>query len=394
MTPAARLQAAIELLDEIIASARDEGSAADTLVSQYFRKRRYAGSKDRAAVRTQVFDVLRSDAIETNDVSGRSAVIHWAKTLHPELLGCFGVGGHGPAELSEAEISSTPHPASKISDMRCAAYGSQLTRAALDIRVDVRHISRADAMAHLTRSGIECAPTPFALYGLRCVTDSAIEETELFQSGLIHVQDEGSQIVAQLAGAQPGDIVIDLCAGAGGKTLALAAAMDRRGRLIAHDIDGARLARLRPRAIKSGFEDWIEYRIDPLSDLAAQADVVLVDAPCTGSGTWRRNPEARLRPLADRLKRLVNIQKQLIETAANLIKSKGRILYAVCSIFPEEGEAHLSDLPPGVQVVDWESLWPKKHARPDSVSNAENCLKLTPFAHGCDGFFIVCLQKA
>jgi 16S rRNA (cytosine967-C5)-methyltransferase len=394
MTPAARLQAAIELLDEIIASARNEGSAADTLISQYFRKRRYAGSKDRAAVRAYVFDVLRSDAIEGDDVSGRSAVMQCAKAHHPEWLSCFGAGGHGPDSLTDAEISSMPGVVPTISDVRFSAYGPQLVRAPLDIRVDTRHVSRADVMSQLVRVGIECVPTPFALHGLRCATDSAIEATELFQSGLIHVQDEGSQLIAQLALAQPGDVVIDLCAGAGGKTLALAAAMDGRGRLIAHDIDSARLARLAPRAKKSGFDDWIEYHTDQLSDFKAQADVVLVDAPCTGSGTWRRNPEARLRPHADRLKRLVSIQKQLIEQAADLVKPKGRILYAVCSILSEEGEAHLADLPVGLHVVDWQTLWPQTHTKPVSVSKAENCLKLTSFAHGCDGFFIVCLQKA
>ncbi len=392
MTPAARVQAAVEILDLVLAAVRDNGAAADTLVGQYFRARRYAGSKDRAAVRALVFAALRCPAVEAPSCTGRQAMIALAQTEQPELISHFGAGGHGPEALTEAELIALPALPRRAEQI--AAYSDTLMRAPLDIRVDGGQVSRCSVMAQLQGLGIDCAPTPFSPLGLRCAADSAIEKTDLFQSGAIDVQDEGSQLITLLTNAKPGMTVVDYCAGAGGKTLGLAAMMGGKGRLIAHDVDGARLERLLPRAVRAGHDGWIELRTDPLDALRGGADVVLVDAPCSGSGTWRRNPEARLRPLGDRIAHLVQLQHTLICRGADLLRPGGLLVYAVCSIFAEEGAAHLPNLPAGLQLLDWRALWPEGQPRPESGAKDEKCLKLTPLMHGCDGFFIVCLQKA
>jgi 16S rRNA (cytosine967-C5)-methyltransferase len=401
VTPAARLQAAIELLDEIITSARSDGAAADTLIARYFKTRRYAGSKDRAAVRDLVYAVLRSDPVE-RAASGRDASIAMAQGDRPDWLALFDGSAHGPAIISEMD---RPAPANECrSALDILAQGgvntpspelqALLGRAPLDLRVNLSNISRDKAAAKLLSEGIETVPARYSPAGLRCVSDKTnIESTATFLGGYIDIQDEGSQLVAQLAYARPGDTVIDLCAGAGGKTLALADAMEGAGRLVAHDIDATRLARLAPRAARAGLTDFIETRAGTLGDLAGQADIVVVDAPCSGTGTWRRNPEARLRPVMKTVARLQPVQQALIGQAAVLLRPGGRIVYAVCSLLEQEGEAHLVALPEGLAVTDWRNSWPESQPRPDSASKRPDCLKLTPGRHGCDGFFIVCLHK-
>lgn len=401
MTPAARLQAAIELLDDILKSARADGAAADTLIARYFKTRRYAGSKDRAAVRDMVYAVLRSPAVEEAR-SGRAAVIDYARGTQPAWLACFGAGGHAPPPIGSDEegVEKTaggqtfiPAFAHAFPDNWKHELGALLTRAPLFLRVDANE-SRADVKRQLAAENIATEDTAYSPWGLQCADDKVnIDATDLYRRGVIDVQDEGSQIVSLLSGAQPGETAIDLCAGAGGKTLALAAMMQQRGRMIAHDIDAHRLARLQPRAARSGYGQFIELRPDDLADLAGIADCVLVDAPCTGTGTWRRNPEARLRPLGDRLLELQPVQHSLVQQAATLVRPGGRIVYAVCSVLAAEGEGHLEQLPACIRIVDWRSRWPDSQPLPETASLRPDCLKLTPYRHGCDGFFIVCLEK-
>ncbi len=391
MTPAARLQAAIELLDTVLLEARTDGLPADVLVKQYFRDRRYAGSKDRAAVRELLFAMLRTRAVDPPGISARQAAVCWATLQAPDQLAHFGSAGHAPAAITDTEqLDCQPMPEPPF----VAAYGDSLLRAPLDLRVDIHQIARHQAQAALLKAGIACAPTPFAVTGLRCAADAPVDHTALYQDGLIDVQDEGSQLVVALANPQPGETVIDLCAGAGGKTLALAAAMRGTGILIAHDRDRTRLDRLTPRAVRAGCDRWIVQRTDPLADLHGTADLVVIDAPCTGSGTWRRNPEARLRPRTARLAHLVPVQRKLLAQAAQLLRAGGRIVYAVCSIYPEEGEDHMATLPAGLVVEPWAQAWPAAAPGLATASTNPACLKLTPKIHQCDGFFIVCLRKA
>jgi 16S rRNA (cytosine967-C5)-methyltransferase len=400
VTPPARLQAAIELLEEILQAARNNDVAADTLVARYFRSRRYAGSKDRAAVRDMLYAVLRSPSVE-NTLSGRTAVIDYAEKQCPDWIPYFGAGGHAPAAITDADRATSLAEASIIATLLKSAfpddwqqeYAALLSRAPLFLRV-AESENRETVRQQLAADNIITELTYFSPWGLKSTSDKVdIEGTSLFQCGVIDVQDEGSQIISLLSGAVPGATVIDLCAGAGGKTLALAAMMRGQGRLIAHDIDPDRLDRLAPRAARAGISDFVDMRTDDLSDLTGQADCVLVDAPCSGSGTWRRNPEARLRLTTDRLERLSTLQNSLIHQAAGLARPGGRILFAVCSVLVEEGEAHLAQLPDSVRVMDWRQAWPTSGLCPETASLRPECLKLTPFRHGCDGFFIVCLEK-
>lgn len=335
MTPSARAQAAIEILDQVIASARDDGPPADTLVSAYFKTRRYAGSKDRRAVRELVFRAIR----HSGEVppSGRAALL----PLVPEL---FDGAGHGPAAPSADEPRAEPGIvpgwiAPLLSPLVSEGEWAALTdRAPLDLRANIARTTREEMVAHF---GAE--PTPLSPWGLRLPSDAAASADEAFADGLVEVQDEGSQLIALACAPADGQTIVDLCAGAGGKALALASAAPE-ARIIACDTSLSRLRNLAPRAERAGAT--IETRLldtpreaEALADLAAQADVVLVDAPCSGSGTWRRNPEGRWRLNPERLDRVEALQRRVLDLAAPLVKPGGILVYAVCSLLAREGAA-------------------------------------------------------
>lgn len=343
MTPAARVQAAIELLDAIIDAARGGGAAADTLIARYFATRRYAGSKDRRAVRELVYAAIRRAG--EMPTSGRAALLGLADD-QPDLVALFDGSAHGPAVITEGEPRAPAGVAPGWlidalagSGVTREALPALLERAPLDLRANRLRITQAAMLEAFP----EAAPTPHAPYGLRLPSGSAIEQSAAFRDGLIEVQDEGSQLVGLAADVRPGMNVIDLCAGAGGKTLALAAAMENSGHIIACDSDRARLSRLAPRAARAGVTNVETRLLDPeremeaLADLAGQADRVLIDAPCSGTGTWRRNPEARWRLTPERLARLVALQARLLVLAAGLVKPGGSLAYIVCSLLDEEG---------------------------------------------------------
>jgi len=215
-----------------------------------------------------------------------------------------------------------------------------------------------------------------------------------FDQGLIEVQDEGSQLIALATRAAPGMTVVDLCAGAGGKTLALAGMMDGQGTLIACDVDRARLARLAPRAARAGADSIETVLLDggreaaALAGLEGRADVVLIDAPCSGSGTWRRNPEARWRLTPQRLSRLTDLQAHVLALGAGLVKPGGRLVYAVCSLLEEEGKA---------QIAAFRARNPGWTVDPSPVAAGRRSgdgLILTPAHDHTDGFFIAALERS
>jgi 16S rRNA (cytosine967-C5)-methyltransferase len=376
MTPAARVDAAIACLDLVIAAARDAGPAADTVLQRYFATRRYAGSKDRRAVRDLVYDVMRG--LGERPASGRAAMIAHARHQAPDLLALFGQGPHAPAALADGEAEATPGLApdwlmgalaQRFGDATPAQVAALLGRAPLDVRANALKTNR-DAVAALHP---DWQPLPRTAHGLRLPAGLALDQVPAFRDGLIEVQDEGSQIAAATLAAQPGETIVDLCAGAGGKTLALAADMALSGRLLACDTDRGRLAQLRPRAVRAG-ADGIETRLlNPgheraaLADVMAACDGVIIDAPCSGSGTWRRNPEGRWRLTPARLERLAVTQAALIAIGAELLRPGGRLVYVVCSLLPAEGEGQLAQMT---------GLAPWQHR------------VLTPADDGCDGFFI------
>ncbi|HEX7858606.1 MAG TPA: RsmB/NOP family class I SAM-dependent RNA methyltransferase [Sphingobium sp.] len=344
MTPAARVQAAIDLLDAIIAAATSQGAAADTLIARYFKERRYAGSKDRRAVRDHVYAAIRAHA--EPPVSGRAAMITLAQR-DPALAALFDGSAHAPAPIGAGEAGaplSTDTVPDWMSTLLSALVDESertalLDRAPLHIRANALKTTRETLLKRLPEATI-LANTP---YGLALPEGTALETTPEWQEGLLEVQDSGSQIIAAACEAKPGQTVLDLCAGAGGKTLALAADMGGEGRLIAADVNRDRLSRLAPRAERAGAA-FIETLLldgnregEALAPLTGACDVVLVDAPCTGMGTWRRNPEARWRLTPDAIRRAGALQAHVVRLAVPLVKPGGLLVYAVCSLLDSEG---------------------------------------------------------
>lgn len=388
MTPSARAQAAIELLDLIIEGARGNGGAADTLIARYFKARRYAGSGDRRAVRELVYRAIRR-AGEV-PVTGRAALAGLASD-DPEISALFSGSPHGPAPLADDEprapAARFPAWLEPLLDPLLveAERAAMLERAPLDLRVNRLRGTREEAIALLP----EAAPTPHSPIGLRLPEGFRVDQHAAWQSGLVEVQDEGSQLLAFACAAKPGELAIDLCAGAGGKTLALAAEMADQGSLIAADTDRGRLSRMPPRLARAGASIVTPRLLNPgqervaLSDLAGTCDLVLVDAPCSGSGTWRRNPETRWRLTPDRLDRLVALQAELLDIAAQLLKPGGRLVYAVCSLLAREGRAQAA-------AFTARSALEAQPVPMNAGRDAGTGRLLSPAVDGTDGFFVAC----
>jgi len=390
MTPSARLQAAIEIVDEVVAAAQAGGAAADTLIARYFKTRRYAGSKDRRAVRELAYAAIRRAG--ERPVSGRAALIGLTDQM-PELANLFDGSNNCPAPIGDEPVARAGVAPAWLEEKLLATLDADelpalLERAPLDLRVNRLKASREDVLSELP----DALPGNLSRDALHLPEGSRIEAMPAFLEGRVEVQDEGSQLIVDACAVAPDMIVVDLCAGAGGKTLGLAAAMAGRGRLIACDVDRQRLSRLAPRAERAGATS-IETRLldggrqaAALADLAGQADVVLIDAPCSGTGTWRRNPEARWRLTPERLARLRAMQAHVLTLGAPLVKPGGRLVYAVCSLLDEEGrnqaEAFLAANP------GWTAIDPLPAGRPHGPGR-----RLTPAHDGSDGFFIAVLAR-
>ena len=386
MTPAARVQAAIELLDAIIEAARESGAAADTVLARGFKARRYAGSGDRRAIRNLVFRAIRRAG--ERPCSGRAAMLGLARD-DPDLLALFDGSPHGPAPAIEgeaaAEAGAAPHWLLGRLDplIDGAELAALLERAPLDLRANRLKGSREDALSVLP----EAQPTPHSPIGLRLSEGFQVEASEAWRSGLVEVQDEGSQLISLACNATPEMAVIDLCAGAGGKTLALAAEMSGQGRILACDTDRARLSRMAPRLERAGVTNVEARLLDPgrelaqLADVVGTADLVLVDAPCSGTGTWRRNPETRWRITPERLARLTALQARLLDIAAELLRPGGHLVYAVCSVLAEEGRDQTGALAGRSSLVS---------AAPAIAAgrSAGAGILLSPAWDGTDGFFV------
>lgn len=386
MTPAARVQAAIELVDEIIEAARDNGPAADTLVARYFKTRRYAGSKDRRSVRDLVFRAIRRAGERPE--SGRAALIGLADDT-PGLRELFDGSAHAPAPLTEEDESApsgiAPDWLVERFDPLVAGTDTShlLARAPLDLRVNQLRGDREEALAALP----DAVPTPHSPLGLRLPEGYRVEATEVWQRGLVEIQDEGSQLICLASDARRGQLVVDLCAGAGGKTLALAAEMENLGRIVASDVDRSRLARMGPRLDRAGVTIAEKRLVNPgrerdaMADLVGAADLVLVDAPCSGSGTWRRNPETRWRITPPRLKRLVKLQAELLDLGAELVRPGGHLVYAVCSLLSAEGRDQAEAFASRSSLVS--EMLTMSAGQPAGLGRL-----LSPGWDGTDGFFV------
>lgn len=392
MTPSARVQAAIDILDAVIAAARGQGASADRIAADWFRARRFVGSKDRRAIRDLAWQAIR--ACGEVPVSGRAAMLRLAKD-DPQIASLFDGSHYGPAPVSPDEPVAHGGVASPWLVEQLAASGldaadmtSLLARAPLDLRANRLRIAREALMAALP---VAATPT-VAPDGLRLPAGTPVESWPQFADGLFEVQDTGSQIACMALNVQPGERVVDLCAGAGGKTLALGAAMANRGSLLACDIDRARLSRLPDRARRAGV--LVESRLlDPgkeasaLADWAGRADAVMIDAPCSGTGTWRRNPEARWRTDAAAIHRYAAMQARVLDIGAALVRPGGRLTYVVCSLLDAEGanriDAFLAANP------GWAVQMP---ALPAGRAHGHGW-RLVPGRDGTDGFFFATLVQ-
>src|SRR5438094_2500000 len=367
MIPAARLSAAIELIGTIDA----ERVPAAQALKAWGTAHRYAGSGDRAAIAGLVWDVLRrrsSSAWLMDEDTPRARVLGMLKLergMDPEAVAALCDGGRfAPEPLSEAELTALTSRSLKdapahiagdypewldaplaevFGDDRVAEATAMASRAPLDLRVNTLKAKREKVLASLRHLGAK--ETPWSPIGLRIelgadAKNPGIHAEEDFIKGAIEVQDEGSQLASLLSAAKPGEQVIDLCAGAGGKTLALAAMMQGKGRLIATDHDKRQLAPIHERLSRAGVHN-ADVRTpkgegDTLGDIRASADLVLIDAPCTGTGTWRRNPDAKWRMRPGALEVRLRDQHQVLDRAAALVKPGGRIAYVTCSVLPPE----------------------------------------------------------
>ena len=389
MTPAARLQAAIEILDEVIVSVREDGPPADSIVTRYFKHRRYAGSKDRRAVRELVFRAIRRSGERPDN--GRSALLGLVKD-EPAVLELFGEPrGPEPIRGDEVGAQASAVPEWLVPELSPLVgpdeWSSLVERAPLDLRVNTARASRDDLLDQFGGG----APTPMSPWGIRLPADTRVDDHPAFKSGFVEVQDEGSQLIALACAADNGQRIVDLCAGAGGKSLALAAAMPGAA-ILATDSNRGRLSKLAPRAERAGatIETLLlnpPNELGQLADWRDQADVVLVDAPCSGSGTWRRNPEGRWRLTPIRLDRVIGVQERLLDIAAELVRPGGHLVYAVCSLLSREGAGQIE------RFLQRHSSWISEEAAIAGGRLDGPGRLLTPGHDHTDGFFVARLQR-
>jgi 16S rRNA (cytosine967-C5)-methyltransferase len=392
MRPAARLQSAIELVDQIIVAARDGGSSADAIAKRFFAERRYAGSKDRRAVRDLAWNAIRRFG-ERPDTA-RAAFVAMADS-DAELAAYFDGSDYGPPAIGPKEPRASggllpqwllPHFANLIDESERQAL---LGRAPLDLRVNALKSSRDAVAAEFPEAEILSQ----SLHALRLPTGQAVDNHPVVLDGLVEIQDLGSQLIVDACAAKPGLTVLDLCAGAGGKTLGLASYMAGKGRLIASDTNRARLDQLRPRANRAGAFEVETLLLNPnkeramLSEIAGACDIVLIDAPCSGSGTWRRNPETRWRLNPARLEAVIAAQANLLEIGAEMVASGGHLIYAVCSLLDDEGRGQVAGF------LNRHDGWRAEAiVLPAGRAHGDGLL-LTPHHDGTDGFFFARLQK-
>ena len=431
MTPAARLSAAIELIDTIDTQRVPAAKA----LKEWGTAHRYAGSGDRAAISGLIWDVLRrraSSAWIMDSDTPRARVLGMLKVergMNVDAIAALCDGGRfAPEPLSEGEraaltsrsLDEAPshiagdfpewldgYLAQVFGDDRVAEATAMASRAPLDLRVNTLKAKREKILPSLAHLGAQ--PTPWSPIGLRIALGAdarnpGIHAEEDFIKGAIEVQDEGSQLAALLSAAKPGEQVIDLCAGAGGKTLALAAMMQGKGRLIATDHDKRKLAPIYERLSRAGVHNCDirtpKGESDTLSDIHASADLVLIDAPCTGTGTWRRNPDAKWRRRPGALEVRLKDQVTVLDRAAALVKPGGRIAYITCSVLPPENGEQIRSFvgrhPDFVIVPPSQTttvLWDKAEDFAAAALQSPEGLLMTPRRTGTDGFFVSILKR-
>jgi len=438
MTPSARIQTVIELLDAIWSG----NEPADRLMDAYFRKRRYAGSGDRRVVNAAVYDVMRhrgrldwwiartglsmepgprTRVIAELAVEKKSSpqdtqalfsgVKHCPEVLTPEecalaeaLYGRPLSHGDMPLPVSLEYPDWMDRSLQALWSDRLAVEMSALNQPApVDIRVNTLKTSPDAVRRSLKEDFVESEPTPLSPIGLRLTGKARLAGTSAFKQGWIEVQDEGSQLIALLSDARPGMDVVDFCAGGGGKALALAASMGvdgkMDGRLTACDISAYRLERMAPRMKRAGVGNIRTQTVAALDDdwitkNAGTMDRVLADVPCTGTGAWRRDPDARWRSTLDDLDDKIAVQQRILGMAATLVKPGGRLIYATCSLLQEENERQLAwflEHHGNFQALPIDEVWAETVGGPPPPPGPS--LRLSPASTGTDGFFCAVMER-
>ncbi len=434
MTPAARIQSVLEILERIEKSP----IPMDLTIGDYMRNRRYIGSKDRSAIVEKTYDIMRHHArihwvlgeLGVGSPSPRLRLLTslvMNEGLDKTVLLCDG-SRHAPAPVAQEEreiLERLPRDFSAAPvEVLCecppiyapsllAYFGhdfadelsAMIPPAQLNLRVNLAIGDVDKAASLLAEDNVATVRNRYSPWGLKVEGKAFLSLTRAFKKGLIEIQDEGSQLIALCCGARAGQQVLDYCAGAGGKTLALASAMlgdDMRpkGRIVAMDLEPARLAKAKDRCRRARISDIVELR--PLSDeknrkwLRRQKesfDCVLVDVPCSGTGTWRRNPDMRWRTYGPGIEELTAIQAEILEKVAGAVKQGGRLVYATCSLLPEENEDQIERFlarHTEFTLKNLESIWPETLEVPCDRSY----LRLTPRRHQSDGFFAAVMERS
>lgn len=411
--------AVVSHAEEVLREVLRFTGPADAILSRYFREHPKLGSRERNAVAECVYAVLRNKlAYGSFSESGQGSVMRRLALLGlADTVGIDALGGVSPEEvewlqrIAQIDRNTLPLPLRTnlpqwLLDTLLARDGEAATlaladavnqSAPLDLRVNALKAKRDEVIDELAKAPIACQPTPYAPLGIRVMKKPALQNLPLFKDGTIEVQDEGSQLLAQIVGAKRGEMVVDFCAGAGGKTLALGAAMRNTGRLYAFDVSEKRLGKLKPRLARSGLSNVHPVVIAHENDakvkrLAAKIDRVLVDAPCSGLGTLRRNPDMKWRQTPESVAELNVKQIAILASASRLVKPGGRLVYATCSLLDEENEVIVDRFL--AEHNDF-MLIPMRDVLVEQKVPLEmdRYLKLSPQIHQTDGFFAAVFER-
>ena len=404
MKEAGRIQAAIEVLEEVL----QDKKPADTLLDRYFKERRYIGAKDRRFIADTVWKIIRNRLKYTEalggEISPRTAVALAFAEDDPDLL--FDGEEYVPQPLNKDEKKRLER-ALKFTDFSEAARNecpewlhlkinnprleaALNTTAPADVRANLT--DRDHARERLRKEGLFFAPTPFSPIGLRSEDRINLNNCMTYQDGEIEVMDEGSQLISLLCRVKPHHKTIDYCAGAGGKALAIASLLHNDGLIWAHDINKERLARIKKRA------ERLDITAVKTIDTVTDRDYArfIIDAPCSGSGTWRRSPDAKFRLTPERLAEICRTQAELLEFGARHTAENGRLIYITCSVLPEENEAQITAFlaaHPEFSPLDHKDLWQDTLQMPLFPFDSARWLKFSPLNTKTDGFFFCAMQK-
>lgn len=426
MKPASRIKATLEILE----NAQNARVPLDKCVGDYMRTRRYIGSKDRSEVAERIYAMARTSARLSwwvthtkTENTPRNRIIIWLALGEnfdeARFKDLFDGSKYAPETLTDSEISlikkvvkqPLEHKDMPESVMvECPQEHEETLRevfgedfghemramlkpATLDLRVNTFTADKEKVIGSLAKDGVKVEETAFCPWALRCIDKAYLSRTKAFSKGWVEIQDEGSQLIAWLCSAREGMQILDYCAGGGGKTLALAAAMQKKGRIVAADMDGRRLEKGRRRYKKAGIADIVEIR--PLSEdrhrkwfkrQKGTFDVVLTDVPCSGTGTWRRNPDMRWRTYGPPIEELLEIQTEILDKVSKAVKPGGKLVYATCSLMRKENEDQVEKFLKS--NADFELI-----PLDETLGLGSPYMRLSPYQHKTDGFFAAVLQR-